>query len=234
MIDAAPIFSVPGFAPSPLWREGWGEGLAGRRVNELAALFREIEQTRMAGLPVLNRALRVEAIGFEPLDESAPAPASAPPPARSQPVEVLAPGHSAATVSHPAPPNAIGILLTPWFMNLVLLPLSRVDAVPPADTRHIHLIGSTRFEFIASHEPAIGAFDACSLFSPVFEFPDQASAVATARAVLMSLRAQQATLHAASSAQLAEHKPQPAATDAPPARRAFFRALASGRRAPAP
>ncbi len=209
-----------------------------RRAEELAALFREIEQTRMAGVPVLNRALRVEAIGFEPFDEPpsacATAPTSAPPPARTEPVEVPAPGHSVAAPTRPATPDAFGILLTPWFMNLVLLPLSRVDAVPPADTRHIHLIGSTRFEFIASHEPAIGAFDACSLFSPVFEFADQAAAVATARAVLMSLRAQPTTLHAVSSTQLAEHKPRPAAPDAPPARRAFFRALASGRSAPAP
>ena len=48
--------------------------------------------------------------------------------------------------------------------------------------------GSENFDFIGSHEPAFGSYAACSLFSPMFEFGDQAAAVATARAVLTTLR----------------------------------------------
>ena len=36
------------------------------RISALETLFRQIADTRMAGLPVINRALRVEAVGFEP------------------------------------------------------------------------------------------------------------------------------------------------------------------------
>ena len=127
-----------------------------QRVHNLETLFRGIEQTRMAGLPMLNRALQVEAIGFEPLGAA----------------------------------DALGILLTPWFMNLVCIPVS-------ASTQGLGIgIGTARrrsiaeasFDFIVAHEPGFGTFEACSLFSPVFEFADQPAARAMAAAVLADLR----------------------------------------------
>lgn len=213
--------------------------MCARRAEELATLFRHIERTRMVGVPMLNRALHVEAIGFEPLDRPTSAPPAATAWAASRtelagPIgirpstSVPAPEHCAATSTPHAEPDAFGILLTPWFMNLVLLPLCRVDAVPPTDTRQTRRIGKTRFEFIAAHEPAIGAFDICSLFSPVFEFADQACAVATARAVLTALRAPAAAPQPAECT--APHRPT-ANAGAPPARRAFFHVLAGGRKA---
>ena len=83
-----------------------------------------------------------------------------------------------------------GILVTPWFMNLVRLPLSDdPDELPGAVGSKRHLaVGSERFEFIAAHEEGFGAFEACSLFSPMFDFADQAAAVATAAQVLEQLR----------------------------------------------
>lgn len=130
------------------------------RADTLAALFHTIATTRMAGLPMLNPALQVQAIGFAPL-----------------------PAETAAE-----PPAALGVLLTPWFMNLVHLPLARIEA--PAEvgrTRTLRLNGHV-LDFIGAHEDALGAFAACSLFSPVFEFARQADALATALAVLAELR----------------------------------------------
>ena len=50
-------------------------------------------------------------------------------------------------------------------------------------------VGTARFEFISACEPGFGAFEACSLASPMFEYASQAQARATANAVLAALRA---------------------------------------------
>jgi [NiFe] hydrogenase assembly HybE family chaperone len=129
------------------------------RVSALEALFRQIADTRMAGLPVVNPALRVEAVGFE------------------------------ACVPEPdLPPAASGVLVTPWFMNLVRLPLAREDDMGRVGVSRRLALGRERFDFIGAHEAAIGTFDACSLFSPMFDFASQQAAIATARAVLARLR----------------------------------------------
>lgn len=136
------------------------------RISALEALFRQIADTRMAGLPVINPALRVEAVGFEPVAE--------------------------ADASAPELPAALaGVLITPWFMNLVRLPLVREDDPGRVGVSRRLALGNERFDFIGAHEAAIGTFDACSLFSPMFEFASQDAAVATARAVLERLRAPQ-------------------------------------------
>lgn len=146
----------------------------GRRSRALEALFEDIARTRMAGLPVLNAALRVEAVGF-----------------------LCCPSGPAAD----AEPTACGVLITPWFMNLVRLPLHE-DGQPAAVGRsREHAVGDMRFAFLAAFEPGFGAFETCSLFSPMFQFRAHAQARATAEAVLAALRV-------------------PAPTAAPPAERA--------------
>lgn len=129
------------------------------RVQALQALFRHVESTRMAGVPVLNRALCVEAVGFEPVAGE--------------------PGEA---------PAAMGVLLTPWFMNLVWLPLQPEATEAGVGRARLRRIGDTSFEFIGGHEPGLGAYEACSLASPMFDFADQDQARATARAVLAELR----------------------------------------------
>jgi [NiFe] hydrogenase assembly HybE family chaperone len=84
---------------------------------------------------------------------------------------------------------ATGILLTPWFMNLVRLPLAGQPMLAPGH-KAARAVGTREFEFIGGHEAALGAYEAASLFSPMFEFADQAAAVATATAVLEQLRPQ--------------------------------------------
>lgn len=89
----------------------------------------------------------------------------------------------------PAPGGAWGVLLTPWFMNLAWLPDEGDPSPPlaPGATRK-RVLGTECFEMTGAHEDAIGAFEACSLFSPMHDFADQAAALATAAAALQHLR----------------------------------------------
>lgn len=136
-----------------------------RRVHDLVDLFRDIERGRMAGVPVLNPALRVEAVGFE-LEFEPPMAAST--------------GRGDV--------RAVGILVTPWFMNLVAFALERRDDLAGIGVSQARPVGSENFDFIGAHEPVFGSYAACSLFSPMFEFADHAAAAATAQAVLATLR----------------------------------------------
>lgn len=130
------------------------------RITLLEQTFAHIAATRMARVPVQNPALHVHAIGFE--EEGSVQGA------------VL-----------------VGVLVTPWFMNLVRLPvIAEAQALSVASpTAKVHrTLGVDRYAFIGAHEDALGAFEACSLFSPMFEFDDHATAVATAQEILAILR----------------------------------------------
>lgn len=135
------------------------------RVAQLERVFAHIGATRMHGVPVLNAALRVQALGFE----------------------VVAEGDAQVLQ---------GILITPWFMNLLRLPLVPASpaSAPVPGSKRSHLCGEQLFEFIAGQEEALGCFEACSLFSPMFEFADQTGAVSTATEILKLLRAPPARL----------------------------------------
>jgi len=129
----------------------------------LVAMYRDIARTRMQGLPMVNTAMQVEAVGFAPfLAAEAPEPSE--------------------------PPEALGVLVTPWFMNLVWLPLARVDLPERQGCKLLRQVGSLQLEGITGHADALGNYHSCSLFSPMFDFADQATALATASAVLSQLR----------------------------------------------
>lgn len=83
-----------------------------------------------------------------------------------------------------------GVLVTPWFMNLVWLPLDAeaAAALPAPGRARSRDIGGWRFEFLGQHEAGCGPFAAASLVSPMSEFADQAAALATARSLLEQLR----------------------------------------------
>jgi [NiFe] hydrogenase assembly HybE family chaperone len=161
-----------------------------QRARALQARFEHIAATRMAGLPMLHPGLRVRALGFEPAGQGT---------------------------------AAWGVLLTPWFMNLVWLPDNSPERSEPplrvGDSRRRVLAGQG-FDFIGAFEDELGAFEACSLFSPMAEFVDQAAAEATALAVLQHLRPP-------------PQPPQPPEPSAPAAPDASRRALLFGRRSPA-
>ncbi len=129
------------------------------RVAALVAAFEAVARGPMAGLPVVHPALAVEAVGFAREGE--------------RPDDA---------------PHRTGILVTPWFMSLVRLPVRREDRDDAVGSASTHTVGGTRLEFIASHQPGVGRFETCSLFSPMAGFADQDTARAVAHAVLAQLR----------------------------------------------
>lgn len=84
----------------------------------------------------------------------------------------------------------LGILITPWFMNLLLLPGTESDwvALPPG-SKFERLFPYGSFEFTAANEAHLGIYAQCSLFSPMFQFEDQAAALGAAQAALQNLLA---------------------------------------------
>ncbi len=79
------------------------------------------------------------------------------------------------------------ILITPWFMNIVLVPETADRKATGVGSKRIVGFPAGSFEFIESHEPVLGTFFQCSLFSPMFEFADQPSAELAAAAALGEL-----------------------------------------------
>lgn len=124
----------------------------------LAATFDTIRRTRMQGLPILNEALRVEAVGFRRWQDF-----------------------------------WLGVLVTPWCMNLVLMPAEPASWPSlSVGEKSTHLFPAGRFDFIFGRETLLGEGARgetlmCSLFSPMFEFADHDGARDTALACLAAL-----------------------------------------------
>lgn len=76
----------------------------------------------------------------------------------------------------------IGVLITPWFMNLLLLPLNHaaVDAGRYGKPRSFALPGG-EIEFRYGGDEVVGAFWAHSLHSPMQKFTSQVQARSEAR-----------------------------------------------------
>ncbi|MBF5096308.1 [NiFe]-hydrogenase assembly chaperone HybE [Azospirillum sp. INR13] len=122
-------------------------------IARLEAAFREIHTAQMRGLPIVNDALAVKAVGFRRHDE-----------------------------------RWLGALVTPWFLNLVLLPGEGDDwstLIPGA--KELIEFPSGWYEFVHANRKGVGAYKACSLFSPMFEFASMLQATETALAALVSL-----------------------------------------------
>jgi len=140
----------------------------------LAEAYTHIWHTRMAGVPILNPKLAVEAVDFRPWQG-----------------------------------QWLGALVTPWSLNLVLLPGEGTWTTLRAGAERFVAFPAGRFRFIAAHDPAFGECHSCSLFSPVLEFADHAAACLTARAALAGLF--DAAHAPAADHLLRQHHPEPAA-----------------------
>ena len=106
-------------------------------AQQLEQAFRDIQQTRMQDVPILNTAIEVEAVNFHAWNEA-----------------------------------WLGIMITPWFINLMLLPQSDTWKELAEGSKQIHQFPSGNYEFVVGFEQAIGKYQACSLFSPVFQFEE--------------------------------------------------------------
>jgi [NiFe] hydrogenase assembly HybE family chaperone len=73
-------------------------------------------------------------------------------------------------------------------MSLMLFPRERAACHPVGEreTRQ-HVFPAGVFEFIGNRDAVLGDYQACSLFSPMFEFTDHATARETAAASLQAL-----------------------------------------------
>lgn len=130
-------------------------GTAGLVAARIEAVFRAVQQTRMADVPILNPRLAVAAVGTRAWAG-----------------------------------KWLSILVTPWCMNILILPdvgtdERWIDAAPGGSVKMS--MPSGVYSFIAGSEPDLGPFLMCSLFSPMLEFADQAAAIATAEAAMGEL-----------------------------------------------
>ncbi|KJV06596.1 [NiFe]-hydrogenase assembly chaperone HybE [Methylocucumis oryzae] len=82
----------------------------------------------------------------------------------------------------------LGIMLTPWFMNILHLPgnPNDISGLTPGCQYHQQLPFG-EFEFTSGYSQRLGVYGQCSLFSPMFEFADQAAALAVAEQCLQLL-----------------------------------------------
>ncbi|MDR2215602.1 MAG: [NiFe]-hydrogenase assembly chaperone HybE [Nevskiaceae bacterium] len=149
------------------------------RVTALEALYRQVQRDRMQNVALLNPVLKVEAIGFRLQHIEAPAP------------------------------MAEGVLITPWFMSLVRLPVIAQTHEHRVGHSQPHEFGCECFDFIGAYDQAVGYHETCALFSPMEDFDTQQRARDTAHETLAILR--------------------PAA-EPMPARRAFFLGLGTSPR----
>lgn len=130
-----------------------------QRVQLLVGFYRHVQTERMQGIPILNPALCVEAVGFE-----------------------------WALSQAGAPQVAEGVLITPWFMSLVRLPAAHEAHGGRVGRSTVHGFGNERFDFIGAHDPAVGFHQTCALFSPMGSFRTQDLARETATQALALLR----------------------------------------------
>ena len=109
----------------------------------------------------------------------------------------------------------IGVMITPWAVNLLCLP-GRTDGWPPqpAGAKYDWGFPSGSYEFTVAAEARLGVYHLCSLFSPASDLPSHEQARLTAQAILSAL-------FAAPIAEPAEPA-APAADTPPPSRRAFL------------
>ena len=81
--------------------------------------------------------------------------------------------------------SAVGIVLTPWFLNLVAAELHSGATLPIGALRLAFPAGA--IDFTVAELSGFGRLASCSLFSPLFDFPNQESACAVAQAALDAL-----------------------------------------------
>ncbi|MDO9029725.1 MAG: [NiFe]-hydrogenase assembly chaperone HybE [Hydrogenophaga sp.] len=138
--------------PTPEWLD--------QRVSALVTHFVRVQTERMVGIPLLNPALSVEAVGFE----------------------------WAGGAEEGSEAVAEGVLITPWFMSLLRLPSVNGPHGNRVGRKTVRDFGSERFDFIGAHDPAIGYHETCALFSPMNGFASQELARETALASLALVR----------------------------------------------
>lgn len=127
----------------------------------------------------------------------------------------------------------LGVLISPWFMNLVLLPAEGEDwSHLVAGQKELIDFPSGAYEFLHNTREQTGGYKACSLFSMMGDFKTQMQAKDVAQAVMVALfdeenRAETdraADIRAAREADLIPSEPAPSELSENPNRRAVLTA----------
>ncbi|MDS4013965.1 MAG: [NiFe]-hydrogenase assembly chaperone HybE [Candidatus Accumulibacter sp.] len=180
----------------------------------LTTMYRRIWFETMHEMPFVNTALSVEALGFQRWQPGNPA--------TTDPAAALLDGHPGAAAPAPAG-DWIGAVITPWFINVFLLPGGGSLWSDRRRGERCWLefpIGP--LEFIADHDPTaeVATFQYCPLFAPPSEFSSQTAARAAA---LAALAAMFEPLPGAPRSAAAPSTRKPGSS-----RRAFFRRISQG------
>jgi len=124
--------------------------------------------------------------------------------------------------------HAFGIVVTPWFMNLVQVSLDRGGNDLQQGAAVARALPAGTLEFTFAKLDGFGAIESCSLFSPMFGFPDQQAAETAAVAALAAVLDPQFDAVAATAEPVAPAPPAslPTALD----RRRFLRGELTERR----
>jgi [NiFe] hydrogenase assembly HybE family chaperone len=89
-----------------------------------------------------------------------------------------------ATGFQPLGNDCIGVLITPWFMNLVLLPADARALTASTGAKVSRELASGAQDFMIGEDEELGRYAFISLASPMFAFENQATARRAARAGL--------------------------------------------------
>lgn len=109
---------------------------------------------------------------------------------RMQGLPIVHPGLEVEAVGFaPWGDHELGVLITPWFMNLVLLPAgSEYDELPQGETIEFRF-PSGACELTVSRDEVLGTFLTAVLFRAVVDFPHQSFAREVAAEALANLLA---------------------------------------------
>lgn len=93
----------------------------------------------------------------------------------------------AAIGFHARDDHAFGVMVTPWFMNLVRIPLQAAIRQLPHGSAVARALPAGTLEFTVGRLDGFGIIESCSLFSPMFGFADQQAAEQAAAAALAAV-----------------------------------------------
>ncbi len=76
----------------------------------------------------------------------------------------------------------LGVMVTPWCMNLLLLPREATAWQPlAAGAKRCYRFPAGVYEFVGAQDATLGEYQLCSLISPLLHFDDHAAAREVAR-----------------------------------------------------
>lgn len=119
----------------------------------LEITFNKIHQEKMQGIPILNTAIRVQALGFREYEG-----------------------------------RILGVIITPWLMNVVMLPGEDDDWNGlKVGKKQLHKFPSNTYKFMVNEIDNIGICQTHSLYSPMQDFASHERAVKAAQGFLDTL-----------------------------------------------